>query len=268
MISKSGLGAALVMAVVGVFLGAAPAVSPPATAPATQRVVMEKADVPVPRPGNWMRRHDTYVAKAKAGGVDLYMLGDSITDNWGNNQAYRKSWEKYLGGWKPGDFGISGDRTQHVLWRITNGELDGVTPKAIVLMIGTNNLPPNPANMPNAPEEVAAGIKKIVGVLREKQPQAKILLLGVFPRADARAGADIMTKIDAINNIIKTYDDGKMVKYLNINEKFLNAEGKLTKEIMPDLLHPNEKGYEIWGEAITPVLTEWLGAPAATMPAK
>jgi lysophospholipase L1-like esterase len=262
--------AAAVVGLSVLSLGAAPtAVAPPTVAtrpaaPASTRPA-EPADQPIARgtaTSGWMRQHNGYVEKAKAGNIDLYMLGDSITDFWGNQPRFRANWDKNLGGWKPGDFGISGDRTQHVLWRITHGELDGVKPRVVVLMIGTNNLPPNPAITPNTPEETARGIKAIVEVLKEKQPQAKILLLAVFPRADARAGTDIMEKIDKVNEIIATYDDGKQVKFLNINKAFLNAEGKLTTAIMPDLLHPGERGYQLWADAIRPQLTEWLGAPA------
>jgi lysophospholipase L1-like esterase len=253
-------------------IAATPAVTPPpaTSSPATRPAVKEPADQPIQRAktGALARRHDAYVAKAKAGNIDLYMLGDSITDNWGNSPLYRDNWNANLGGWKLGDFGVGGDRTEHVLWRIQNGELDGVSPKAIVLMIGTNNLPANPQMIPNTPEEVASGIKAILTVLKEKQPQAKILLLAVFPRADARAGADIMDKIDAVNKIIASYDDGKQVKFLNINDKLLVGQAKMTKDIMPDLLHPNNKGYQIWADAIRPTLTEWLGEPApATAPA-
>jgi lysophospholipase L1-like esterase len=254
----------------------APAPQAPATRPtaaAASQPAIEPADQPVLRTtagARWLRTHQQYVEKAKAGNIDLYMLGDSITDFWGNQQRFRANWEKNLGGWRPGDFGFSGDRTQHVLWRITNGELEGVKPKAIVVMIGTNNLPPHAQLAPNTPEETARGIKAIVDVLKEKQPQAKILLLAIFPRADIeRTGPDIMDKVNKVNEIIATYDDGKQVKYLNINKHFLNAEGKLTKEVMPDLLHPSEKGYQIWADAIKPQLTEWLGPPtptAATQP--
>jgi lysophospholipase L1-like esterase len=192
------------------------------------------------------------------------MLGDSNTDFWGNNPRYKPNWEKNLGGWKPGDFGISGDRTQNVLFRLQNGELDGVKPKAIVLLIGTNNLPPA-AN--NTPEDTAKGVKAILDLLREKQPQAKILLMAIFPREDQpKAGPDIQQKIDATNALIQKFADGTTIKYLDISKQLLDANGKLTKDVMPDLLHPNDKGYQIWADAIKPQLTEWLGAPAATQP--
>jgi lysophospholipase L1-like esterase len=247
------------------LLGAAGFVAPTRPAmppgPGTPPAVVEAADKPAPRPGGWMNRHNTYVEKAKKGGIDLYMLGDSITDFWGNNPRFLPNWTKNLGGWNPGDFGISGDRTEHVLYRIENGELDGVHPKAIVLMIGTNNLPPAAGN---TPAQVADGVKAILGVLQQKQPQAKILLLAIFPRADARAGADIMEKINATNDLISKFDDGKQVKFLNINKVFLDADGKLTREIFADLLHPTEKGYQLWADAIRPTLTQWLGEPAAS----
>lgn len=228
------------------------------------------ADQPTPRldkngqPNKgWMKHHDGLVEQAKAGGVDLYFEGDSITDFWTGKFNRRKVngqkvWDKEFAGWHPGNFGISGDLTQHVLWRLENGELDGVTPKAIVLMIGTNNTGHGyPA------EETAAGIKAVVEKLKEKEPQAKILLLAVFPRS-AKADDKMRLTNDQVNAIISKEDFGPQVKYMDINSKFLEPDGTLTREIMPDLLHPSEKGYEIWADAIKPVLTEWLGAPEAS----
>lgn len=225
------------------------------------------ATAPVPRDANWVKRHEGFVEIAKKGGVDVLFLGDSITDAWGGeghnkNAAGNKIWEKTFVPLKAANFGIGGDRTQHVLWRITNGELEGISPKVCVLMIGTNNS--NGAD--NTAEEIAEGITLIVKTLREKQPQTKVLLLAVFPRADKRepgietvAADGLRKKIGDVNKIIAKLDDGKTVRYLDIGPKFLQDDGSLTKAIMPDFLHLSERGYQLWADAITSLLTEMLG---------
>jgi len=217
------------------------------------------ATTPAPRDGGWMKRHEGFVAIAKKGGVDLLFLGDSITDAW-RGKAAEPTWKKHFEPLKAANFGISGDRTQHVLWRITNGELDGISPKLAVLMIGTNNSNGND----NTAAEIAEGVTAVVKTLREKQPQMKVLVLGVFPRAekgtkaDKVAAGDLRKKTQEVNGIIAKLDDGKMVKYLDIGGKFLDAEGALPKTIMPDFLHLSAKGYEIWGDAIAPTVKELM----------
>ncbi len=205
---------------------------------------------PAPRDDKWRKRHDGFVDIAKKGGVDVLFLGDSITDAW-RGKAAKETWDKHFVPLKAANFGIGGDQTQHVLWRITNGELDGITPKVAVLMIGTNNVAKYSA------EEIAGGIKAIVHTIRAKSPKTKVLLLAVFPRA-AASDSPPRQKIAAINKIIAKLDDGKAIRYLDIGQKFLQADGTLTKEIMPDLLHLSAKGYQIWGDAIAPVVREML----------
>ena len=259
-----------VVGVFGVICAATvvgPVVGQVSSGPATTRAAAVAADKPDPRRGNngqvnqtLMARHERLVAKAKAGNIDLYMLGDSITDNWQNGSA-KVNWEANLGGWRPGDFGIGGDKTENVLFRIENGELDGVKPKVIVLMIGTNNLSGG-----TSPEETLRGVKAIVADLEAKQPAAKKLLLAIFPRA-ATAADPLRKKVEATNVLLAQENWPASVKFMNINAKFLDAEGNLSKEIFPDLLHPNPKGYQIWADAMRPTLVEWLGEPAATAPA-
>lgn len=208
---------------------------------------------PVPRDAGWMKRHDSFLEVAKKGDVDVLFIGDSITDGWRG----QKAWDDFKAH-KPANFGIGGDRTEHVLWRITTGkELEGISPKAVVIMIGTNNAGSN------TPEQIADGVKAIVAEFRKQKPDAKILLLGVFPRADRNANPGpvapkekLNTKIPEINAIIAKLDDGKMVKYLDIGPKFLNADGGLEKAVMPDLLHLSAKGYQIWADAIKEPLGE------------
>ncbi len=204
-----------------------------------------------------MKRHEGFVAIAKKGDVDLLFLGDSITDAWRGGAA-KPTWEKHFAPLKAANFGIGGDRTEHVLWRISNGELEGIKPKLAVLMIGTNNTGSNSA------EQIAEGIKAIVAKLGDSSPQTKVLLLGVFPRGP-KAGTPVREKIATINKEIAKLDDGKRVKYLDIGSKFTKEEGALTKDIMPDFLHLSARGYEIWGEAIAPTVREMMGKRTSTI---
>lgn len=197
-------------------------------------------------------RHTGFLADIKKmnGDIDLVFVGDSITDGWrGRGKA---TWQKDYAPLKALNLGISGDRTQHVLWRLQNGELDGYHAKLFVIMIGTNNRT-DPA------ESVANGIQAIIKEIHAKQAQAKILLLAIFPRGEK--ANELRTKNEAVNAIIAKWDDGKNLRYLDIGPRFL-AEDKVTlpKDIMADFLHPGAKGYEIWAEATAPLIKEMLGA--------
>jgi len=231
----------------------------PATTPAVP-TAPGAAYTPATRssPTNWMSRHERFVEEAKRGGVDILFLGDSITDFWRNRGS--NVWNQYYAPRHAADFGISGDRTQHVLWRIEHGELDGIRPKVTVLMIGTNN------SGTDSPDDIAKAIGLILADIRTKMPETKVLLLGIFPRGPhprATPAADDSAKrmevIHAVNDLIARYDDGgKTVKYLYFGDKFLGLDGKIPSEIMPDQLHPSEKGYRIWAEAMNPTLDELL----------
>lgn len=233
---------------------AAPAPAKPA-APAV-KLPPQPPDVAAPKLGpdgnpnaGFMKSHADFVAIAKQGKTELLFLGDSITAGWKGQKAI---WEKAFGAYKPANFGIGGDRTQHVQWRIENGELDGIKPKAAVLMIGTNNSGSDPA------EGIAKGITKIVETIRAKSPTTKILLLAVFPRGEKPANNPGREKLKQVNSIISKLDDGKHVFFLDIGAKFLEPDGSLTKEIMPDFLHLSQKGYQIWADAISPKLAELM----------
>jgi lysophospholipase L1-like esterase len=206
-------------------------------------------------------RHREFLKRIKAskGQGDVIFLGDSITQGWEGNP---KVWKKHFGEFKPVNLGIGGDQTGHVLWRITDGkELADLKPKVAVIMIGTNNV----GGYTNA--HIAGGIKAIIDELKSQKPDIKILLLGVFPRGSTR-DADKETKvipaaklnrnIKEINDIISKYDDGKTVIYKDIGPKFLDKDGGLSLEVMNDALHLTAKGYEIWGEAITPDIEKLL----------
>ncbi len=185
----------------------------------------------------------------KKGGVDLLFLGDSITQGWNDNEV----WKRFYGPRNAANFGIGGDRTQHVLWRIQNGELDGIEPKVVVLMIGTNNAD-------NATtDEIAQGVTAIVEGLRHRLPKARILLLGIFPRGEKPN--ETREKLGTVNAKIAGLDDGRHVKYLDIGKAFLNEDGTISREIMPDFLHLSPKGYRIWADAMEPTLWSMLDEP-------
>jgi beta-glucosidase len=206
--------------------------------------------VPVPRDGNWMKRHESFNERVKQGNVDLVFIGDSITQGW--EGAGKKAWEEYYGKRNAVNLGIGGDRTQHVLWRLDHGNIDGISPKLAVLMIGTNN------SNSNTSEEIAAGVKAIVEKLRTKLPETKILVLGIFPRGADKEDAKRKVN-EGANEIVKGLADGQMVHYLDIGPNFLSDDGTLSKEVMPDLLHLNEKSYATWAESIEPQVKELLG---------
>lgn len=199
-------------------------------------------------------RHDAFMARKdqliKTGGTQLVFIGDSITDGW-RLDPQRMIFEDYFGRYRPYNIGISGDETQHVLWRIEHGELDGISPKAVVLMIGTNNIGNIVHKM--SPEETAEGITTVVTAIRQKLPNTKILLLAVFPRGN-RSDGPFRAEINQINTLIAKLDDGRHVKYRDIGPRFLDPDGSLSGAVMPDYLHPNVRGYEIWAEAIKPVV--------------
>ncbi len=198
------------------------------------------------------QRHKQFVERAKKGDVDVLFLGDSITQGWEGKDA-TPIWKKNFDPLKAANFGIGGDQTGHVLWRLTEGkELEGIQPKVAVIMIGTNNTRLHTA------EQIAGGIEAIVKEINKQRPETKILLLGVFPRS-GKATDPIRAKIKEINKTIAKLDDGKRVVFLDIGDKFLEPDGTITREVMmPDNLHLLGKGYQIWADAITPTLEKML----------
>jgi lysophospholipase L1-like esterase len=218
-----------------------------ATAPAINTAI-----VPAPFQPH---RHDEFVAIAKKGDIDCLLMGDSITDWW--RRAGLPAYEKHFANLKCANFGIAGDRTQGVLWRMENGELEGYKPKLMMLMIGTNNLGGGRGGAGNTPEQIAEGITAIVTKFRTTFPSAKVLLLGVFPRGAADTSR-FRQPIRQINSIIAKLDDGKFVKYLDIGDKFLGPDGSIAVDVMADGLHPTLKGYEIWAAAMTPTFNAML----------
>ena len=199
----------------------------------------------------WTQRQDQMNARVKQGNVDLLFIGDSITQGWEGEG--KDVWKEFYGKRNAVNLGIGGDQTQHVLWRLDHGNLKGISPKLAVIMIGTNNAGSF------KPEEISSGVRAIVRKLRKEVPQTKVLVLAIFPRGPNKD--DHLRQVVAkTNERLTKLDDGKMVRYMDIGEKFLEKDGTLSKEIMPDLLHLSPKGYRIWAESIEPAVAETMGS--------
>lgn len=208
---------------------------------------------PEPRKKGWLKRHEGFVDIARSGKVDLLFLGDSITDAW--RKVGKKIYDEEFAPLAAANFGISGDCTQHLLWRLQNGELEGIRPKAAMVMIGTNNIGWNKQTV----ESTIAGIRAVVSELRSRVPETKILLLGVFPRGE-KPDHPHRAQIKEINAAIAGLDDGgRTVRYLDIGARFLEPDGTLSKRIMPDFLHLTPEGYRRWADAVKAPLAELMG---------
>ncbi|HMB95827.1 MAG TPA: platelet-activating factor acetylhydrolase IB subunit [Tepidisphaeraceae bacterium] len=237
--------------------------SQPATMPTTKPAPepTDAAAIKLGRDGQpdkqFLKMHQSFLDRGKSGPIGVLFIGDSITNGWfwnRNNLNNKEIWDGHFGKYDPANFGIGGDRTAHVLWRIENGELDGIHPKVVVLMIGTNNIG-------YSAEEITKGDEKIVQEIHEKLPDTKLLLLGIFPRgADPNKPnvADMREKIKTINAALAKLDDGNKTRYLDIGDKFLSGDGSISSDIMPDALHPNYAGYLIWANAMQPLLDEMM----------
>lgn len=209
--------------------------------------------IPEPRPDAWwVNRHEEKLIQRKSmKQVDLLMVGDSITHGWENGGV--ETFKKHFADRKPLNIGFSGDRTEHVIWRLQNGAVDDIDPKLAILMIGTNNTGHRKEN----PASTAEGIVRIVDELKLRLPKTKILVLAVFPRGD-NTDHPLRKINDEINEIIKSLENEDRVTFLNLNEHFLDDDGTLPKSVMPDLLHPNPEGYRIWAEAMEPHVADLM----------
>lgn len=213
--------------------------------------------------------HQQLIAKAKTGRIDLYFLGDSITRRWGCTDpawsAMLAHWKENFFGWNAGNFGWGADGIQNMLWRIQNGELDGVNPKVIVILAGTNNIGSTPAATESAAQEKVAaiveGVRALVKTCQEKAPKAKIILTAIFPRNDNKA---VLPEIVRVNQGIATLADGKKIYFLNVNAKLADPQGNLYEGMTVDKLHLSVKGYQVWAEGLKPLLLKFLGRPAKT----
>jgi lysophospholipase L1-like esterase len=225
------------------------------------------ADQPVFRTdANSLVAHAQLLAKAKQNGIDVYFEGDSITRRWGalDYPDLLANWKENFFGWNAADFGWGADRTQNILWRLENGEMDGVNPKVVVLLAGTNNVGDRsaPGGISERADDVTRGLQAILRVIQEKAPAATVIVTGILPRNDDMAFVPV---IDRINRNLSEFADGKKIRYLNINDKLSGSDGRLFDGMMNanDKLHPTVKAYQIWADALKPMLTELLGPPAA-----
>ncbi|MEM8678327.1 MAG: platelet-activating factor acetylhydrolase IB subunit [Planctomycetota bacterium] len=207
---------------------------------------------PAPQDEEWWReRHQEKLKEVAQGDAQLIMIGDSITHSWETTGATTA--EQYYGDRQLLNLGYSGDRTEHVLWRLQHGELEGLSPKLVVLLIGTNNT----GHRLDKPEATAEGINAIVKEIQARVPKARLLLLGVLPRG--AAPDDEMRQInDRINQLIARDAKQAGIDYLNLDAVFLGEEGRLAEALMPDELHPNAAGYQVWAEAMEPTLAKLL----------
>jgi lysophospholipase L1-like esterase len=223
------------------------------------------ADRSAPRTdSNSMTAHRQLLAKARQGRIDVYFLGDSIVRRWGalDYPELLANWRRNFHGWNAANFGWGGDATQNILWRLEHGELDGVDPKVIVILAGTNNVGAQ-ARDEQTIDEIARGIHAVVDLCQQKAPNATIVLTAVFPRNDSMA---VMPTIDRLNEKLARLADGRRVRYLNINGRLADANGVLLDGVMNprDKLHPTLKAYQIWADALKPIFRELLGPPATT----
>ena len=214
---------------------------------------------------NSLVAHEQLVRKAKQRGIDVYFVGDSIIRRWGaadlQYRALLENWKTNFFGWNAANFGWGGDRTENILWRLQNGELDGVNPKVIVLLAGINNVGTEPGDSEKA-ADITEGLKAIADVCQNKAPNATLIMTAIFPRNDNLA---VIPTINQINRNIARLTNGKKVRYLDINEALADKEGRFFPGMMnPDNLHPTLQAYQVWADALKPILTELLGPPAKT----
>jgi lysophospholipase L1-like esterase len=216
-------------------------------------VRVNKAIIPVPRTDPGGLKRQTFVlqyAKDHPGDYDIEFIGDSITEFWGGNG--RNVWREFYGQRKCINMGVSGDSTEHVLWRFEQGQLDGIKAKVAVIMIGTNN-----SGKKNTAAEILEAVQAIVQQVRTRQPDTKIILLGIFPRG--QTFNDQRGEILQVNQALAKLDDGKNIFYIDFGSQLIENDGSISKSIMPDFLHPNEAGYKIWADATEPKLKELFG---------
>jgi lysophospholipase L1-like esterase len=222
------------------------------------------ADRPAPRTDQNSRiAHAQLLDKAKQGGIDVYFIGDSIARRWGATDypELLAHWKKNFFGWNAADFGWGADKTENILWRLENGELDNVNPKVVVILAGTNNVGTRPGGDAKV-AEITRGLAAIVYLVRHKAPAATIVLTGIFIRNDNMA---VVPEIRAINVNLARLADGARVRYVDVSDKLADTDGRLFDGMMnADKLHPALPGYQVWADALKPIFTEILGPPAAT----
>jgi lysophospholipase L1-like esterase len=220
---------------------------------------------PIPRTdANSLQAHQDLLQKAHSGGIDVYFLGDSITRRWGcSDPQYAPllaNWRANFLGWNAGNFGWGGDTTQNILWRLENGELDGVQPKVIVIEAGTNDIGSH-TNADTVVEDLPRRIGAIVKLCRAKAPHATVVITAIFPRNDDKV---LMPKINQINTAIAKLTDGTNIRYLNVNDRFVDENGNVRDGMLGDGLHPTVMGYQVWADGLKQIFTDLLGPSATT----
>lgn len=227
---------------------------PPNLLAATDVPVMGGMDRDGKPSKTFLALHESFLKRSKSGPIGLLFIGDSITAGWVSGG--KDIWQQHYGAYNPANFGIGGIRTQNVLWQIQNGELDGISPKVVVLLIGTNN------GSKFGVASVTRGVRKVVEQIHAKLPKSKVLLLGIFPRGNDPASATWVAKgrafIAEVNKDLATLDDGKQTRFLDIGPKFMDSNGVISKDVISDGVHPARRGYQIWADAMQPLLEEML----------
>lgn len=211
------------------------------------------------------RAHAVFVEKAKRGRIDVYFTGDSITRRWqATDKTHKHNWDANFFGWNAANFGWGGDTTANVLYRLLDGELAGVHPKVIVLLVGTNDIGNQPPDDPEAMVDgVVRGIRAILDVFREKAPGARVILTAIFPRNDVPGDPTaMMPVIDEVNRRLAKLADAERVRFLNVNHRLADASGRLFDGMTEDGLHLADAGYQVWADGLKPLLHAWLGPPA------
>ena len=199
----------------------------------------------------WMPRHEAKLVEEGRETADVLFVGDSITHGW--ETTGESVTDEYFSDFSIYNIGFSGDRTENVLWRFNHGEIDGISPEVAVLMIGTNNT----GHRQDSPDCTARGIEMILGQLGEKLPDTEIILLAIFPHGKT-TGNKLRQLNNAVNRRIKSFADGEQIHFMNLNSVFLDDDGNLSEDIMPDHLHPNEYGYKLWAEAMLPAIKQHM----------
>ncbi len=240
-------------------------------AAATATFVLQQRVDPIARTDrNSQIAHAQLVEKARRGGIDVYFEGDSITRRWGTSDPqYRElfeNWTRNFFGWNAADFGWGGDTVQNILWRVANGELEGVHPKIVVVLAGTNNIGSTPRRGIDAVvvDEVTSGLAALVDLIHAKAPEAIVVITGVTPRRDRNGGTTLMPTIAAINRRLAALADGVRVRFVDINARLAGADGDLFEGATVDGLHLSVAGYQAWADALRPIFVERLGPPAST----
>jgi cephalosporin-C deacetylase len=229
----------------------------------------ERADVPAPRTdANSLKAHEQLLAKRSAGKIDVYFVGDSITRRWGTSDAQYAdlyaNWKANFTGWNAANFGWGGDKIQNMLWRLDEGELDGVNPKVVVVLAGTNNVgdatPLGEEDARARAADISRGLAALVRKIRERAPAATVVVTGITPRDDNPGVSPIIRQV---NRDLSRLADGKTVRYVNIEEQLAFTDGRLREGMAHDGLHLTPRAYQVWADALKPILTEILGPPAA-----